>query len=107
MKISVDANRRSRPESRSLIHDRVTEIYQISQGGGTLLTGGRLVNAKPMTMAAGSSIGPSREGTAIQGGSSRHVGVGDFIVIPAGTPHMFTALDGSIVYTVIRIDPGG
>jgi uncharacterized protein YjlB len=30
---------------------------------------------------------------------------GDVIVIPAGTPHWFSKIDGSIVYLVIRIDP--
>jgi quercetin dioxygenase-like cupin family protein len=30
---------------------------------------------------------------------------GDVIVIPAGTPHWFSKINGSIVYLVIRIDP--
>jgi hypothetical protein len=28
------------------------------------------------------------------------------IVIPAGTPHWFSKIDGSLAYLVIRIDPG-
>ena len=34
-----------------------------------------------------------------------HVGAGDVVVMPAGVPHMFTAVDSSIAYLVIRVDP--
>src|SRR5262245_66683664 len=32
--------RRTKAETTALIHDRVTEIYQITEGSGTLVTGG-------------------------------------------------------------------
>src|SRR5262249_28483694 len=34
--------RRTRAETTALIHNRVTEIYQITEGSGTLVTGGTL-----------------------------------------------------------------
>ena len=49
--------------------------------------------------------GPSLSGER-QGGDSRHVGPGDVIIIPAGTPHSFSALDSPISYLVFRFDPG-
>jgi len=30
----------------------------------------------------------------------------DMVVIPAGVPHWFSAIDGSITYVVMRVDPG-
>jgi hypothetical protein len=104
-KVSVDINKRIRAEERGIVHDRVTEVYTIIEGGGTLLTGGTLIDPKPMKLTGESSIGPSQVGSSIHGGESKHVGVGDVVVIPAGTPHMFTALDGTVVYSVLRFDP--
>lgn len=104
--ISVDINRRTGSEEGGVLHERVTEVYTIISGGGMLKTGGTLVDPKPMQITQASSIGPSQRGTVINGGETRHVGVGDVVVIPAGTPHMFTSLEGTIVYSVIRIDPG-
>src|SRR5262245_27108159 len=39
--------RRTKAETTALIHDRVTEIYEITEGSGTLVTGGTLENATP------------------------------------------------------------
>lgn len=49
--------------------------------------------------------GPGESGTAIQGGTSQRVKAGDIVVIPAGTPHWFSAIEGSISYLVVRVDP--
>ena len=55
--------------------------------------------------AAEKKYGPGVTGTAIQGGVNHELKEGDVIVIPAGTPHWFSKINGSIVYLVIRIDP--
>ena len=90
------------------VHYKVSEVYHVMKGAGTLVTGGTLVNAK--TRAADSvevtrEDGPGVSGTAIQGGTSRQIKEGDVVVIPAGTPHWFSKIDGSLAYLVIRIDP--
>ena len=41
-KASVAMLRRTKAETSALIHDHVTEIYQIVEGSGTLVTGGSL-----------------------------------------------------------------
>src|SRR5580765_1942286 len=48
---------------------RTTEIYYIVEGGGTLVTGGKIVNPKPPPN--GRNQGP--RGEKIEGGVSRHV----------------------------------
>ncbi len=95
--------RRTKEETTALIHDRVTEIYQIVEGAGTLMTGGTLKDAKPNDLTR-LNAGPSRTGVH-EGGESRRVGPKDVIIIPAGTAHRFSALDGPITYLVYRFEP--
>ena len=96
--------RRTRAETNALIHNRVTEIYQITEGSGTLVTGGTLDAAQPTDLTR-LNAGPSQTGTH-KGGDSRHVKPNDVIIVPAGTPHRFSALDGpSITYLVFRFEP--
>jgi mannose-6-phosphate isomerase-like protein (cupin superfamily) len=95
--------RRTKEESTALIHERVTEIYQIVEGAGTIVTGGRLVDPKPSDLTR-LNAGPSQTGNH-QGGDSRRVGPKDVIIIPAGTAHRFSALDGPITYLVYRFEP--
>jgi len=96
--------RRTRAETNALIHNRVTEIYQITEGSGTLVTGGMLDGAQPTDLTR-LNAGPSQTGTH-KGGDSRHVKPNDVIIVPAGTPHRFSALDGpSITYLVYRFEP--
>ena len=90
------------------VHFKVSEVYHVMKGSGTLVTGGSVVN--PKTRAADSievtrEDGPGVTGTAIQGGVNHELKEGDVIVIPAGTPHWFSKINGSIVYLVVRIDP--
>jgi mannose-6-phosphate isomerase-like protein (cupin superfamily) len=89
------------PDS-SLLHDRVTEVYQILTGAGMFETGGTLVDGKPVDLTSGAA-GPSVRGV-IQGGESRHIGPGDVVVIPPGLPHRFSKLEGTITYLVTRIE---
>ena len=90
------------------VHFKVSEVYHVMKGSGTLVTGGTVVN--PKTRAADSvevtrEDGPGVTGTAIQDGVNHELKEGDVIVIPAGTPHWFSKINGSISYLVIRIDP--
>lgn len=102
-KASVAMLHRVKPETSALIHDRVTETYYIMSGSGTIVTGGTLGNAKPTDLSR-VNAGMSQTGTR-QGGESRRVGPGDIIIIPAGTPHSFSQLDGPISYLVYRFEP--
>ena len=102
-KASVAMLHRVKPEASALIHDHVTETYYILSGSGTIVTGGSLGDAKPYDLTR-LNAGMSQTGTR-QGGESRHVKPGDIIIIPAGTPHSFSALDGPISYLVYRFEP--
>ena len=67
----------------------VTEVYEIVDGAGTFVTGGTILN-------------PAERTAGIKGGESRRVSKGDFIIIPAGTPHWFSSIEGSITYLETR-----
>lgn len=102
-KASVATLHRSKAEAGALIHNEVTETYYILKGSGTLVTGGTLGNPKPTDLSR-VNAGMSQQGTR-QGGEPRRVGPGDIIIIPAGTVHSFSQLDGPISYLVFRFHP--
>jgi mannose-6-phosphate isomerase-like protein (cupin superfamily) len=96
------------PPGVAAVHYKVSEIYHVTDGAGTLVTGGTMVNAKPRPADAISvklEDGPGESGTAIQGGVTRRIKAGDVVVIPAGVPHWFSEIEGSITYIVVRVDP--
>lgn len=100
--VGVAVVKRTAADQDALIHDRIDEIYYILEGGGTLVTGGKLADEKHTD--ASPTIGPGWRGSSIQGGQERRVNKGDIVFITAGTPHMFTKLDGPIRYLVYRVD---
>ena len=103
-KASLALLRRTKAETTALIHDRVTEIYQITTGSGTIVTGGSLENPTATDLTR-LNAGPSHTGPH-KGGDAKHVGPKDVIIIPAGMPHRFSQLDGpEIVYLVYRFEP--
>ena len=93
----------------SAAHDKVTEVYYILEGAGTLVTGGSLVD--PNRREGGAAVvtginGPGVSGTRIQGGVSRRIAKGDVVIIPAGAPHWWSEVEApSITYIVVRVDP--
>lgn len=101
--LGVAMVQRTSADQNALIHDKIDEIYYVLEGGGILVTGGTLMNPKQTTSSP--TIGPGWSGSSIQGGQSRRVNAGDVVFIPAGVPHMYSQLDGTIRYLVYRVDP--
>ena len=89
-------------------HDKQTEIYRIVAGSGTLITGGELIDSRRLANdgdVVKNLTGPSSVGSGIRGGESRQVTAGDMVIIPAGVPHGFSALQADTTYLVVRVDP--
>lgn len=103
-RVNVDVLRRDTPDEGPVIHEKVTEIYYILDGGGDFATGGTLVDPKPMTRNV-ASIGPSQKGASVTSGASHHVATGDVVMIPPNVAHGFTKLDGHVTYMVVRVNP--
>lgn len=85
----IVVRRRQTGPNNASIHDDVTEIYYIVSGSGTLVTGG--VMADPENRSAG-----------VTGGMEQRVEVGDFVILPPGTSHWFSDIEGSITYMETR-----
>jgi len=77
------------------IHPTHAELIEIIGGSCTLVTGGKLVGAKPAAPGA-----MTQGGTSIEGGTSRKVAKGDYILVPANTPHQYTDAQGLIMMTL-------
>jgi mannose-6-phosphate isomerase-like protein (cupin superfamily) len=82
----------------AIIHSFSIEIYYIVEGTGTLVTGGVL--EMPLAPSTDPDIVRSK---AIKDGLTRKVAKGDVIVVPPGTPHWFSAIDGTITYLESRV----
>jgi mannose-6-phosphate isomerase-like protein (cupin superfamily) len=89
-------------EDSALSHEKVTEVYEILTGSGTLETGGQLTKTSPVDLTE-QAAGPSTRGV-LEGGEARHMGPGDIAVITPGVPHRFKKLEGTITYLVTRIE---
>jgi mannose-6-phosphate isomerase-like protein (cupin superfamily) len=92
-----------------IAHDGQTETYIIISGGGTLVTGGKIVNGRrsaPDSQVTQVLNGPSCSGV-ITGDDvvRRVVKVGDIIIIPAGLPHGWTDIGDHVDYLSVRPDP--
>jgi|SRR5271165_2290956 len=74
-----------------------TEVHYIIDGAATVVTGGTLIRP-PAGAAKGAPAG------RIEGGETRHVSKGDVLVIPAGTPHWYKEVEGSVTYLEVRFD---
>jgi quercetin dioxygenase-like cupin family protein len=47
--------------------------------------------------------GANLTGKGIEGGTSRKVAKGDFIMVPENTPHWFSAIDGTVVLMSLHL----
>jgi mannose-6-phosphate isomerase-like protein (cupin superfamily) len=74
-------------------HPGWTEVHLVLGGSATFVTGGEIKSSGTLKI--------------IEGGVSRKVGKGDVIIVPAGTPHWYKEIDGSLDAIEVRfIAPG-
>ncbi len=93
-----------------LTHDHQTEGYYIVSGGGTMVTGGRIVNGRrsaPESAVTRELNGPSCSGPVIGPDVViRDVKVGDIIIIPPNTVHGWVNIPDHVDYLSFRPSPG-
>jgi mannose-6-phosphate isomerase-like protein (cupin superfamily) len=92
-----------------IIHHNQTETYIIVEGGGTLVTGGAIMN--PREIAADSEAykvlnGPSANGTVRNSDAQvRTVKPGDIVIIPPDVCHGWRGITDHVNYLSVRPDP--
>jgi len=67
------------------VHPVQDELIEVIGGGCTLITGGTLTPAK-----------------TIEGGSPRKVSKGDYVLVPANTPHQYTDIQGELITVAVH-----
>lgn len=77
------------------IHDKDAELFYILDGSATLVTGGKLVDA--------TRNGDNVNGKSIEGGTSQPLAKGDFALVPAGVPHWFTNVKGTLTQMALHL----
>jgi len=78
------------------VHDKETDTFYVLDGEATFVTGGMMVGGRVTR--------PNQQlGTDIQGGQTHHLGKGDVIVIPAGTPHWFKEVQKPFTYYMVKV----
>jgi mannose-6-phosphate isomerase-like protein (cupin superfamily) len=78
------------------VHERDAEMFYVVEGAGTIVTGGTLrdekrTNAENLT------------GSAIDGGMSRRISKGDWVMVPEKTAHWFSQVEGTLVLMSIHL----
>ena len=75
----------------AIAHTLGTELHYITEGAGTLVTGGKILRPEGGT-------------ATIEGGVSRRVKVGDVVLIPENTPHWYKDVEGVVTYLEVRFN---
>ena len=70
------------------LHDTENELMFVIEGAGTITMGGQMVNPTRPNPA-------NQSAAAISGGTDTAIAKGDFIMVPHGTPHQITAVNGA------------
>jgi mannose-6-phosphate isomerase-like protein (cupin superfamily) len=86
---NIVVRRRVAGPNNASVHDDLTEVYQFVAGSGTFVTGGTMPDPKDRT-------------AGITGGVSQKVQAGDYVILPPGTPHWFSQIEGSVTYVETR-----
>ena len=92
----------------AIMHEKITEVYYVVSGSGTLLTGGIVENVKPSppdSEIVRVAVGPSNAGTFKEPAQRRKVSAGDIVIIPPGVFHGFDEVTTHVEYVAVRPDP--
>ena len=81
------------------VHEKEAELFYVIEGSGTLTTGGKLKEEKR-------SNPTNLSGSGIDGGQSRAVSKGDFLIVPEGSPHQYTDIKGELILMSIHVPRG-
>jgi mannose-6-phosphate isomerase-like protein (cupin superfamily) len=81
---------------RPAVHPTEAEYAIVLEGAGTLVSGGTMADPKV-------SNANLLEGSQIEGGTTRALGPGDVILIPAGVPHWFGITGDRLVLLGLKL----
>ena len=78
------------------LHEREAEMMYVIEGTATMITGGKLVKeTRPNA--------DNLAGSGIEGGTSRNIENGDYIMVPENTPHWFSKINGTLILMTLHL----
>jgi mannose-6-phosphate isomerase-like protein (cupin superfamily) len=86
-----------KPTDEPLVHANSLDIWLVSAGSATAVTGGQLLDMKKRPNSDDAA------GTSIKGGLEQPLKAGDVLYVPPGVPHGFKDIEGFRAF-LIRID---
>ena len=78
------------------VHEKEAELFYVIDGAGTIVTGGKLVDERRQNEA-------NLQGTSIEGGVSKRISKGDWVVVPEGVPHQIPAVEGALSVMTLHL----
>jgi mannose-6-phosphate isomerase-like protein (cupin superfamily) len=78
------------PAQNAFIHRYKDELFYVLDGSATFTTGGQLL--EPASVENDTSLSAK----TITGGTAQRMSKGDILIVPAGLPHWFSEIQGSI-----------
>ncbi len=81
------------------VHEKEAELFYVIEGSGTLTTGGKLKDEKRTNPT-------NLSGSGIDGGQSRAVSKGDFLIVPEGSPHQYSDIKGELILMSLHVPRG-
>lgn len=83
------------------VHEKWADLFYVMAGAATLVTGGAVCGAR--VIAPGETRGDS-----IEGGTAQELRAGEFVHVPAGTPHQFlVSAERTVTCLVMKIQEAG
>lgn len=76
------------------IHAHYDDIFVVTEGKATLITGGTVMNAQ-------TGNDGETKGSSLQDGQSQTITKNDIVHIPAGTPHQLIIAPGDVFSTIV------
>jgi mannose-6-phosphate isomerase-like protein (cupin superfamily) len=78
------------------VHEKDGELFYVIEGTGTVVTGGKLKDERRTNP-------DNLTGSGIEGGNSRRLAKGDWVLVPEKTPHWFTQVEGALVLMSLHV----
>jgi quercetin dioxygenase-like cupin family protein len=88
-------------------HTKVTEVYYVVSGEGTLVMGGDVKDPRPIAAdneLVTTVVGPGNNATFVKPATTKRIKTGDVVIIPAGVYHGFSEVADHIEYVSVRPD---
>ena len=88
-------------------HTKLTEVYYVVSGEGTMVMGTDVKDVRPVAAnneIVTTAVGPSNNATFVKPAQTRTVKTGDVVIIPIGVYHGFSEIPDHIEYVSVRPD---